>query len=117
MVKRYFNSLLLCVFLALIFLSCKVTSVYQSPSINTSGLYRDTITSDPTNLASLPWSEVFTDTILQRLIREGIAQNLDLKIAYTRIQQSQAYYTQSRAAFYPTLDANSNESVSKLSKN
>jgi NodT family efflux transporter outer membrane factor (OMF) lipoprotein len=58
---------------------------------------------------------MFPDTILQGLIREGIAQNIDLKIAFTRIQQAQAYYEQSRAAFYPALDATASASLNRLS--
>jgi NodT family efflux transporter outer membrane factor (OMF) lipoprotein len=62
----------------------------------------------------LPWNKVFTDPALQKLIGEGIANNLDLKIAYSRIQQSQAYYAQSRAAFLPSLDATASAGLSKL---
>jgi len=95
--------------------SCKVTQPYQSPAVNTSGLFRDSISSDTNTIANLHWNEVFTDTALQSLIGEGIAGNLNLQIAYTRIQQAQAYYAQSRAAYYPTLSANAQASTAKLS--
>ena len=58
---------------------------------------------------------MFIDTILQRLISAGIAQNLNLQIAYTRIQQAQSYYAQSNAAYFPTLSANAQVTESKLS--
>lgn len=101
--------------LVLVLASCKVTRTYESPEVRTDGLFRDVQTSDTNSIANLPWREVFTDTVLQRLIAEGIAQNLDLQIAYTRIRQSEAYFEQSRAAFLPTFNANASVSESKLS--
>ncbi|SHF54723.1 efflux transporter, outer membrane factor (OMF) lipoprotein, NodT family [Cnuella takakiae] len=95
--------------------ACKVTRPYTGPQTDTNGLYRDGSGADTNTIANLPYTAVFTDTVLQRLIAEGITQNLDLRVAYTRIQQSQAYYTQARAAFLPTLSANAGVTESKLS--
>ena len=95
--------------------SCKVTKPYQSPGSTIAGLFRDSTSSDTSNIANLHWSQVFTDTVLQGLIAEGIAQSPNLQIAYQRVQQSEAYYLQSRAAFFPTLSANAQATTSKLS--
>ncbi len=104
-------------FLLIVFInSCKVTTTYTPPDITTSNLYRGVYASDTNTIANLSWQELFTDTILQRLISEGIEQNLDLQIAYTRIRQAQAYYAQSGAAFLPTLNANAGITQSKLSE-
>jgi len=113
--KRYCNPLIFITLFAVVIGSCKVTQNYQAPDVNTTGLFRDVNTTDTNTIASLPWTQVFTDTILQRLISEGIGQNLNLQIALTRIQQAQSYYAQSRAAYYPTLSANAQASASKLS--
>ena len=94
---------------------CQI-SAYEQPTVVTTGLYREQATNDTTTLANLPYTEIFTDTILQGLIREAITQNLDLKVAYTRLQQSQAYYEQSRAAFIPTLNANAGVTRYRLSQ-
>lgn len=103
-------------FVAMLLLSsCKVTQPYQLPDVNTSNLFRDVAATDTNSIANLPYTEIFTDTILQRLIAGGIARNLDLQMAYTRIQQAQAYYLQSRAAFLPSLDANAAITRSKFS--
>jgi len=83
--------------------SCKVTKPYHAPVAGTQGLYRDTSSADTTNMANLHWTDVFKDTLLQNLIREGIAQNLNLKIARSRIQQAQAYFEQSKLASLPNL--------------
>jgi outer membrane protein, multidrug efflux system len=95
--------------------SCKVTQTYQSPEAQTEGLFRDTNNADTNSMAGLSLNDVFTDTILQRLIRQGINRNLNLQVAYTRIQQAQAYYQQSGDAFLPTLNANASVTESKLS--
>lgn len=98
-----------------VFGACKVTQTYEAPEVNTTNLFRDINTADTNTIANLRWNEVFTDTTLQRLIGEGIANNLDLQIAYTRIQQAEAYYQQSGAAFLPTLNSNAGITRSKFS--
>jgi len=104
-------------FLSLVALaSCKVTKTYKTPDVATAVSYRDSNTTDTNSIASLHWREIFRDTILQGLIEEGIAHNLDLQIAYTRVQQAEAYYAQSRAAFFPTVNANAQATESKLSE-
>ena len=64
----------------------------------------------------MTWSEIFTDTLLQRLISEAIANSPDLLMAFTRIDQAEAYYEQSKAALWPTLNGNAGVTESKLSE-
>jgi multidrug efflux system outer membrane protein len=111
------NTSIYILFLGLIILvtSCSVTKKYQAPEINTQGLFRDSSSSDTTNMASLHWSEMFRDTLLQNLIGEGISNNLDLKIAYSRTQQAQAYFQQSRLAFLPNVSMDATTQNGKLS--
>jgi multidrug efflux system outer membrane protein len=92
--------------------SCKVTQPYQRPEVNIAGLYRDNVAADTITIANLHWKEVFTDTLLQKMINEGIQQNLDLKAAYSRIRQSAAYFKQSKQAFLPTLNADAGVTAS-----
>ncbi|MFC5410359.1 efflux transporter outer membrane subunit [Larkinella bovis] len=109
--------LLLFVFLSgLVVASCKVTQPYRPADVRTADLYRDVATTDTSTIATLPWQELFTDTLLQQLIREGIRRNLDLQAAYTRIQQAEAYYQQSLAVFYPTLNGTVGVTESRLSE-
>jgi outer membrane protein, multidrug efflux system len=114
--SKYIKYTLLVFLTGLLAVSCRVTERYQAPSMNSSNLYRDITMADTATIASLTWNELFTDPILQNLIREGIAQNLNLKIAYTRIEQAQAYYLQTGAALLPTLNANLGYTTSKLSE-
>ena len=113
--KKNIGYIVIAGFASLVISSCKVTRPYQSPAVNTSTLFRDAAATDTNSIANLDYTKIFTDTILQRLIADGIARNLDLQMAYTRIQQAQAYYLQSRAAFLPSLDANTSINRSKFS--
>lgn len=113
--KKFFKCFFILSLPAFIISSCKVTRSYQSPAISTAGLYRDVSSTDTNNIANLHYTDVFSDPVLQKLISEGISQNLNLKVAYARVQQSQSYYAQSSAAFFPALNANAQVTESKLS--
>ncbi|WP_146896691.1 efflux transporter outer membrane subunit [Adhaeribacter aerolatus] len=112
--RNMLRHLLLIFLTGLLLASCRLTQPYQTPPARTTNLFRDVTTADTASLGSLHWKELFTDTTLQRLISAGIARNLDLQVAYTRIQQAQAYYRQSGAAFFPTLNANAGATRSRL---
>src|SRR5437870_1719236 len=86
--------------------SCMVTRTFHEPDVRTQALFRDTPETDSSSMANLKWTYVFTDSLLQQLIHEGIANNLDLKIAYSRIQQARAYSEQSKLAFLPAINGN-----------
>lgn len=95
--------------------SCAVTKPYQAPTVGTQALYREPPSTDTSNMANLRWTEVFSDTLLQKLVAEAIANNLDLKIAYTRIQQAQAYFEQSKLAFSPAINTDATVLTGKQS--
>ena len=96
-------------------LSCKVTKPYEQPQLNTGDLYRNQQTTDTTTIAAMPCESMFADTILKALIREGLYNNLNLKVAVQKIQEAQAALGQSKAALLPNLSANASATRSKLS--
>jgi multidrug efflux system outer membrane protein len=91
-------------------LSCKITKRYEQPQLNTGDLYRNHQTTDTTTIAAMPWERLFADTILKALIREGLYNNLNLKVAVQKIYEAQAVLGQSKAALFPSLSANANAS-------
>jgi NodT family efflux transporter outer membrane factor (OMF) lipoprotein len=93
--------------------ACQITKLYVQPEVPVESLYRDQTPADTTTLAQLPWRTLFTDPQLQALIAEGIAHNLDLQVALTRVQQADANFRQSQAAFLPNLAANGTVTHSK----
>lgn len=52
------------------------------------------------------WWDSFNDPVLSGLIERALAENLDLKLAEERLNEAYALRGISRAAWYPTLDAN-----------
>ena len=103
-----------CLLATLAITACKVTKPYhRAENIAGNGLYRDTTITDTTTIADVPWRQFFADTLLQKLIEEGINNNFDLGIAVARIHEAAANFKQSQLAFYPSLLANANGGISK----
>lgn len=127
MTRRYFKTSYIFFAPILVLASC-VTQQYQQPGMAVEGqLYRDTAAisnpgagdslsaTDTLSIANLSYTQLFTDTILQNLIAEGMRENLDLKIAVQRINESYASFRQSKAAYWPSLSANANYTRNKQS--
>jgi outer membrane protein, multidrug efflux system len=83
--------------------SCNLRKAFVRPAVKTDSLYRDVHNLDTAGMANISWMQMFKDEKLQALIREGIDNNYDLKIAVARIKQAEANLMQSNAAFLPSL--------------
>jgi NodT family efflux transporter outer membrane factor (OMF) lipoprotein len=83
--------------------ACNISKPFSNNQPISSDLYRDSLSKDSLNMATLSWREIFKDTLLQNFIKEGIQNNLDLKTAYTNIKAAEANYRQSINAFFPSL--------------
>jgi multidrug efflux system outer membrane protein len=53
--------------------------------------------------ADLPWWEVFKDERLKELIQTALANNYDLAIAVTRVEQSRQIAAQAKSQYFPTV--------------
>lgn len=110
-------------FLLLAFLmisGCKsVLETYRAPDVQVDSLFRGNhlISDDTAKIGTLHWQDLFKDSLLQLLIQEGIDNNLDLKTAYSRINQASAYLMQSRMSNYPTLSANASIDLGRTINN
>ena len=81
---------------------------YARPTVQPPDAHRGASEGSPdlaTSLAEQHWTAVFTDDVLQRLIRTALEQNFDVRIAASRILQAQAQYGLARADRYPTVQA------------
>ena len=97
---------------AAVLTACHITKPYQRPVVKTDSLFRNYALSDTNSIAALHWHEVFTDTVLQRLISEGISHNFDLQKAYSATRQAQAYFDQSKLAYFPSIGADAGLTLS-----
>lgn len=91
--------------------SCHIYKAYDRPeSIDASGLYRDplsvtdTLVADTENMAQLSWKEVFTDTKLQALIEEGLANNVNYQSAVLRVKEAKVLLTAARLSYLPSIN-------------
>lgn len=97
--------------------SCGVVNKrYTTPDIEFSENYRDTLVQDSTSIATLPWKEMISDTILQGLIEEGLQNNLDLKTALENINQARASLAQAKLSIFPSLEGSAQVTRSKTSE-
>ena len=86
---------------------CHIYKPYSRPDIQTDGLYGEDVQAEDTvSIASLPWTELFSDLRLQSLIREGLENNADLGIARLRVKEAEAALFSSRLAYLPSLSLN-----------
>jgi multidrug efflux system outer membrane protein len=88
---------------------CKVGPNYKRPVVDTPASYRGALapdiapTSTGTPLGAQKWDAVFTDPVLQGLIKEALKNNYDVKIAADRVLEQQAQVGITKAGEYPTL--------------
>ena len=74
---------------ALVIAGCMVGPDYNKPDTPVPTAFRAQISAaEAVSFADLPWWSVFNDTTLQDLIKEAIADNHDLQIAVSRIEQA-----------------------------
>ena len=94
----------LCVVLFLLS-GCAVGPNYQRPKVNIPAEYRDSRgATQQESIADLPWWEVFKDERLKNLVQTALANNYDLQIAVTRIEQSRQIAAQVHAQYFPFLN-------------
>lgn len=89
--------------------SCKVMHLGKFPEIKADeNLYRDLDISDSSGIALVPWHELFTDTCLHFIIEKAVSNNPDMQAAIARVKKAEAAFRQSRAEFFPSLNAGVN---------
>src|SRR5258706_1413755 len=98
---------------------CTVGPDYKRPIVTVPDTYRGAAALEPTapdavSIGDQAWWDVFQDEPLQELIRTALRQNLDLRIAATRILQAQAQLGITRADQFPTVDAGAGTSRSRV---
>ncbi len=92
----------------LLLTGCTVGPNYKRPIVNVPPAYRadqiDTANTGSTaSLGDEKWWQVFQDDQLQQLIRTGLKQNFDVRIAATRVLQAQEQVTITRSQQFPTV--------------
>ncbi len=82
---------------------CMVGPDYQRPGVDVPEAYVEPAATDP-SIANQPWWKIFKDPILVELIDDALANNQDLGIAVSRIEEAAANLGITRANQFPFLD-------------
>lgn len=115
---RIVRSLAFIPVLSIVFSSCFVAKNYERPEVVNEAFYRtDQLPEDSLTMSELSWRAVFTDPLLRDLIEEGLANNLDIRIALQQIIVSEAYFKQGKAGNIPTIMLNPQVTHQELSRN
>jgi multidrug efflux system outer membrane protein len=78
---------------------------YERPKLAPPPQYRfDEAAAQAQSMADAPWWQVFQDATLQGLIRDAIANNLDLKVAVARVEEARARAGIAKSYLYPQVD-------------
>lgn len=87
---------------------CAVGPDYQRPALDIPAYFRgaDAVTANQGDaLGEMEWTAVYGDPVLVGLIRQGLHNNHDLRIAAARVDEYRAYAGISRGALFPQIDA------------
>jgi multidrug efflux system outer membrane protein len=77
---------------------------YERPKLEPPAQFRGITTPQAAeSAADIPWWQVFEDPALQGLVRDGIASNLDLKVASARVLESRALAGIAKSYLYPEV--------------
>lgn len=103
---------------ALTLSSCGIYNKYQSATDVPEHLFGTDVAAVDTasNMATLGWREFFTDPLLQKLIEQGLQNNIDLQSAYWRVEEARASLSAARLAYLPSFALAPQGTVSSFDK-
>jgi len=115
--NKSINHLLTFIVSSAILLGCSVGKNYQRPEIDTPQEFSAASVKQDTSLATRPWREFFSDTILIGLIDQALANNFDLQRAVKNVDIYQSFAKQAKAAWLPALQLQATASTLNPSEN
>lgn len=91
--------------LTMVYSACKIGKEYTQPELDLPDKI-EVMSIDSSTIDDLHWWELYTDTVLQRLIKTGLEKNKDVLVATARLKQYMASKRIAEADLYPKLGAN-----------
>jgi multidrug efflux system outer membrane protein len=81
--------------------SCVMGPIFQKPEIKVPDNYLGAdVRADSINLR---WWEIFNDEVLDTMVQLALDNNIDVKMAASRIEQARAYYGMTKADLLPSI--------------
>src|SRR5512143_2264144 len=97
--------------------ACAVGPNYNRPEMPTPPSYRFFEGEEQAqSIADTPWWEVVKDPQLQALIREAIANNLDLRTATARVAEARAQYGIAKSFLFPEVNVTASYTARGVSR-
>lgn len=112
--KKYFKITVTANILCII-IGCTVSKDLKKPAPELPSTFRNAVTEDTMSIASLPWKEFYTDTMLQKLIDSSIVRNFDMQIALKNVEESRLRLKQSKWNNVPMIGLNIASSINNPS--
>ncbi|QJB32691.1 efflux transporter outer membrane subunit [Chitinophaga oryzae] len=113
---RYSTFIILLLSLVVGLAACRVGRNYERPPVALPSQFGNVAPSD-SSIAEMEWKRFFSDATLQQLIDKALTGNYDLQLAVKRVEASQAYLKQAKAAWLPAFNATATANTNFPSKN
>lgn len=118
MKKPLLKNILLLLAIPALFQSCFVAKEYSRPVVVQEENFRtDRLPKDSLTMAEISWRDLFTDPVLKAYIKEGLENNIDIRVALQQISAAEAYVKQGRAGYLPTFNLGAGVNHQILSRN
>lgn len=99
---------------ALLLSGCAVGPDYQTPDMPLSSHWRNANADTPSRPPELAfWWKKLGDPLLNQLVQDAIANNLDVRTSKAKVREARASYRQANGALFPTLDGSGSATRSK----
>lgn len=94
--------------------SCKLGKEYSRPEMQLPAQLEAGMPADTFSVENIAWETLYTDTVLQRLIRQALDNNKDMRIAAARIREMIATKRISFARMFPAAGLDLNAQKERL---
>ncbi len=112
--KRYSGFLICMAASACGLFSCKLGKEYARPGMPLPAQLEAEAPADTVSVESVAWESLYTDTVLQRLIRQALDNNKDIRIAVARIKEMAAAKRIRFADLFPAAGLDLNAQKERL---
>lgn len=100
--RVFVASMLVC---ALFLSGCALGPNYQRVKVNAPAEFRGVEgAAQQASFADLPWWEAFKDEELKRLVKAALANNYDLAVAVSRVEQGRQIAAEARSQYFPVVN-------------
>jgi outer membrane protein, multidrug efflux system len=88
---------------AIVLSGCLRGPTYKRPVVAAPPAFRGQGAAESLSMADRAWWNVYSDPLLEALIKEALQNNYDLRTAIARTQEAHAYVGVTRSAYYPSV--------------